>query len=179
VNRTALVAVLMSSAPATTGAEPIGRLIWSAETTEKQSCRLWRSFEIPADTPGRHVLAIRGFNEKGPARVAVALRIERAAGEPLIVVSDSSWRVVPAAVHRASARCFLGEGHGPPQGRRFPAASRRAQARGMTHQPTPPQATGLAPWCFLSERIARLEGGLTRANGGSPSKLRPGWRILA
>lgn len=140
MNRAALVIVLTSCAVAASGAEPIGRLIWSAETTEKQSCRLWRAFEIPADapvqaatlrihadngflamldgrelgvgsdfrftteydigdvlTPGRHVLAIRGFNEEGPAGVAVALRVETAAGEPLIVVSDSSWRVVPAA----------------------------------------------------------------------------------
>jgi len=28
----------------------------------------------------------------------------------------------------------------------------------MTHQPTPPPSTGLAPWCFLVERTARLEG---------------------
>lgn len=140
MHRAALVILVVSCALTASGAEPIGRLIWSAETTEKQSCRLWRAFEIPADsqvqaatlrihadngflmmldgreigvgsdyrfiteydigdvlTPGLHVLAIRGFNEEGPAGVAVSLRVDAGAAEPFVVLSDTSWRIVPSA----------------------------------------------------------------------------------
>jgi signal transduction histidine kinase len=116
----------------------VGGYIWSSTTADKQTCRLWRSFDVPrgatvtkaslrvlADNgfvvfldgrelgmgsdyyymteydigevlaPGRHVLAIRAFNESHQAGVVAGLRVELADGEPLVILSDAAWRVVP------------------------------------------------------------------------------------
>lgn len=117
----------------------VGSYIWSSTTADKQTCRLWRAFEIPRDTtvtkaslrvladngyvvlldgrelgmgsdyyymteydisqvlsPGRHVIAIRAFNESHQAGVVAGLRIARENGEPIVILSDTSWLVVPA-----------------------------------------------------------------------------------
>ncbi len=118
----------------------VGGYIWSEITKDKQTCRLWRSFNIPrasvvtrarlrvlADNgyevwldgrelgmgsdyfymteydireilaPGRHVIAIKAFNESHQAGVVVGLEIALQDGQPIVVVSDTSWRVVPEA----------------------------------------------------------------------------------
>jgi hypothetical protein len=101
------------------------------------------------------------------------------------------------------------------QAQAFPTRSRRAQARGMTHQPAPLQPPGLRPgltgfgtlsrqaqaggmpcqsalfpleapelapgagWSVGTTALpcaARLEDGLPRAPGRSPSEPKPGWR---
>ncbi len=47
--------------------------------------------------PGRHVLAVRGRNQGGPAGLVLRLTIEPKSGPPIVVVSDESWKVsVPA-----------------------------------------------------------------------------------
>ncbi|MFM7205550.1 MAG: ATP-binding protein [Planctomycetaceae bacterium] len=117
----------------------VGSYIWAPTTSDKQTCHLWRSFEIPrgatvttatlrvlADNgfvvfldgrelgmgsdyyymteydigallgPGRHVVAIRAFNESYQAGVVAGLRVNLSEGEPLVILSDTSWRVVPA-----------------------------------------------------------------------------------
>jgi len=117
----------------------VGSYIWSAATADKQTCRLWRSFDIPrgavvekarlrvlADNsfvvsldgrelgmgsdyfymteydiksvlgPGRHVIAVQAFNETHQAGVVIGLEIELRGATPIVVMSDSSWRVVPA-----------------------------------------------------------------------------------
>ena len=117
----------------------VGSYIWSSTTADKQTCRLWRTFEIPRGTkvtaaslrvladngyvvlldgrelgmgsdyyymteydisqvlsPGRHVIAIRAFNESHQAGVVAGLRIAREKGEPIVILSDTSWLVVPA-----------------------------------------------------------------------------------
>jgi len=117
----------------------VGDYIWAAATADKQTCRLWRSFDVPrgatvtkaslrvlADNgfvvlldgrelgmgsdyyymteyeigevlgPGRHVIAIRAFNESHQAGVVAGLRVELAKGDPIVILSDTSWRVVPS-----------------------------------------------------------------------------------
>ncbi|HEX9045391.1 MAG TPA: ATP-binding protein [Verrucomicrobiae bacterium] len=44
--------------------------------------------------PGRHILAVEGFNDRDLAGVILGLHIEVANGPPIDVVSDSSWLVV-------------------------------------------------------------------------------------
>jgi len=116
----------------------VGDYIWSSTTSDKQTCRLWRAFEIPrgdsvvratlrilADNgftvlldgrelgmggdyyymteydigallgPGRHVIAGRAFNESHQAGVVAGLRVELSEGDPILIMSDTSWRVVP------------------------------------------------------------------------------------
>lgn len=116
----------------------VGSYIWSATTADKQTCRLWRAFDVPrgatvsraslrvlADNgyvvfldgrelgmgsdyyymtdydvgevlaPGRHVVAIRAFNESHQAGVVAGLRVELATGDPIVILSDASWMVVP------------------------------------------------------------------------------------
>jgi len=46
-------------------------------------------------TPGRHVLAVEGFNDSLEGAVLLGLRIEFAGGERMEVLSDESWYVVP------------------------------------------------------------------------------------
>lgn len=117
----------------------VGSYIWSSTTSDKQTCRLWRAFEVPRGTavrkaslriladngyvvlldgrelgmgsdyyymteydigqvlsPGRHVIAIRAFNESHQAGVVAGLRIDRQRGDPIVILSDTSWWVVPA-----------------------------------------------------------------------------------
>jgi len=116
----------------------VGAYIWSSTTADKQTCRLWRTFDVPrgatvtkaslrvlADngfvvlldgrelgmgsdyyymteydigevlSPGRHVIAIRAFNESHQAGVVAGLHVDLADGGPIMVVSDTAWRVVP------------------------------------------------------------------------------------
>lgn len=116
----------------------VGAYIWSETTTDKQTCQLWRAFDIPrgadvtkatlrvlADNgfvvfldgrelgmgsdyyymteydigevlaPGRHVIAIRAFNESHQAGIVAGLRVELTKGDPLVILSDATWRVVP------------------------------------------------------------------------------------
>ncbi|MFM7242600.1 MAG: sensor histidine kinase [Planctomycetaceae bacterium] len=116
----------------------VGSYIWSASTADKQTCQLWRAFEIPtgatvttatlrvlADNnfvalldgrelgmgsdlrfmteydisevlaPGRHVIAIRAFNESHHAGVAAGLSVTLSRGGSIVMLSDDSWRVVP------------------------------------------------------------------------------------
>jgi signal transduction histidine kinase len=47
-------------------------------------------------SPGRHVIAIRAFNESHQAGVVAGLRIDRQRGDPIVILSDTSWWVVPA-----------------------------------------------------------------------------------
>ena len=117
----------------------VGSYIWSSTTADKQTCRLWREFEIPRGTtvtmaslrvladngyvvlldgrelgmgsdyyymteydisqvlsPGKHVIAIRAFNESHQAGVVAGLRVECDRGDPIVILSDTSWLVVPA-----------------------------------------------------------------------------------
>lgn len=116
----------------------VGPWIWAPQTYDKQTCRLWRSFEIPRGAtvaraqlhigvdngyrmildgrelgtgsdwrsiteyeiglllkPGRHVLAVEGFNDNREAGMLFGLRIELADGRVIIVPSDTEWRVAP------------------------------------------------------------------------------------
>jgi signal transduction histidine kinase len=116
----------------------VGPYIWAAKTADKQTCRLWRAFDVPhgatvtkaslrvlADNgfvvsldgrelgmgsdyyymtdydigevlaPGRHVVAIRAFNESHQAGVVAGIRVELETGDPIVILSDTSWRVVP------------------------------------------------------------------------------------
>lgn len=47
--------------------------------------------------PGRHTVAIRGFNEDGPAGVAAAVQVDLVEGPPIVIATDASWKVVPTA----------------------------------------------------------------------------------
>ncbi|MGL4398743.1 MAG: ATP-binding protein [Luteolibacter sp.] len=117
----------------------VGSWIWAGETADKQTCRFWRSFEIPPGVmvaraqlhigvdngyrlmldgrelgtgsdwrsiteyeiglllkPGRHVLAVEGFNDNREAGMLFGLRIELADGKVIMIPSDTSWRIAPA-----------------------------------------------------------------------------------
>lgn len=116
----------------------VGSWIWAQETYDKQTCRLWRAFEIPRGAtvaraqlhigvdngyrllldgrvlgtgsdwrsiteyeiglllePGRHVLAVEGFNDNREAGMLFGLRIELADGRVIMIPSDANWRVAP------------------------------------------------------------------------------------
>ena len=116
----------------------VGAWIWAASTFDKQTCRMWRSFEIPRGAtvvraklhigvdngyrlmlngrelgtgsdwrsiteyeigllldPGRHVLAVEGFNDNREAGMLFGLRIELLDGKVITIPSDASWRVAP------------------------------------------------------------------------------------
>lgn len=116
----------------------VGPWIWAATTHDKQTCRLWRSFEIPKGAtvaraqlhigvdngyrmildgrelgtgsdwrsiteyeiglllePGRHILAVEGFNDNREAGMLFGLRIELADGRVITIPSDTDWRVAP------------------------------------------------------------------------------------
>lgn len=154
------VCACVNSAPAVGGADPVlqasrrraedipawtpadwgvGGYVWAAQIEDKQTCRLWRSFEIPPDAvvtggrlriladnsfvvmldgrvlgrgsdylylteyvlddvlaPGRHAIAVEAFNETYEAGVVVGLQVDLLGREPLRVMSDTSWQVVPA-----------------------------------------------------------------------------------
>ncbi|BCX47341.1 hypothetical protein HAHE_12490 [Haloferula helveola] len=134
-----------SNAEAVTSAKQaweVGPWIWSPETYDKQTCRLWRSFVIPADAeveharirisvdngyrlmldgreigsgsdwrsvteyelgrqlkPGRHVVAVEGFNDNREAGMQFGLRVDLSNGEDIEVLSDTDWRIAPATVN--------------------------------------------------------------------------------
>jgi signal transduction histidine kinase len=116
----------------------LGSWIWDKVTRDKQTCRFWKSFELPQNQPvvraelnltvdngydlfldgrkighgldwkwlstydlsyvlppGRHVLAVEGFNEVQKAGLILGLRMQLANGEVREVASDRSWYVVP------------------------------------------------------------------------------------
>ncbi len=117
----------------------VGSWIWARETYDKQTCRMWRSFKIPAGAkvksaqlhigvdngyrlalngrelgtgsdwrsiteyeiglllkPGRHVLAVEGFNDNREAGMLFGLRIELTDGRVILIPSDSQWRIAPS-----------------------------------------------------------------------------------
>jgi len=131
----------------------LGTWIWDTNTFDKQTCRFWKSFEIPSSTkvakatlritadngyslyldgreigrgsdwrsvteydvtqllePGRHILAVEGFNDRDLAGVILGLHIELMDDQVLDVVSDSSWMVVPD-----NLRNWPDKRHAPPQ----------------------------------------------------------------
>lgn len=116
----------------------LGLWIWEAKSADKQTCRLWKSFTIPANTsvshatlritvdngyrlfldgreigrgsdwrtiteydvtwllsPGRHVVAVEGFNDRLEAGLIFGLDIQLVDQNTMDVVSDNTWRVVP------------------------------------------------------------------------------------
>ena len=120
----------------------LGQWIWDTNTLDKQTCRFWKSFEIPRDAkisratlritvdngytlfldgqeigrgsdwrtvteydvtwllnPGRHILAIEGFNDRLQAGLIFGLDIELMDENrsTMDVVSDDTWFVVPVA----------------------------------------------------------------------------------
>ena len=115
----------------------LGQWIWDTNTFDKQTCRLWKSFEIPAGAkvasailaitvdngyslfldgreigrgsdwrtvtkydvtrllnPGRHFLAVEGFNDRLEAGLIFGLHIELVDQRILDVLSDKAWFVV-------------------------------------------------------------------------------------
>ncbi len=117
----------------------VGSWIWADTVEDKQTCRLWHDFEVPAGTlvsqatlrmtadngyrvfldgreigrggdlnylteyeltqlmtPGRHTLAVEGFNDALSAGVLIGLHIQMSNGQEIHLLSDPSWRVVPA-----------------------------------------------------------------------------------
>jgi two-component sensor histidine kinase len=118
----------------------LGQWIWDTNTFDKQTCRFWKSFEIPRDVkisraklritvdngytlfldgqeigrgsdwrtvteydvtrllnPGRHVLAVEGFNDRLQAGLIFGLDIQLVDENrsTIDIVSDNTWRVVP------------------------------------------------------------------------------------
>ena len=116
----------------------VGYWIWGPVTHDKQTCRLWRSFEVPRGAkvanasirisvdngyrlmldgreigtgsdwrsiteydisrilrPGRHVVAVEGFNDNREAGMQFGMKIEMTDGSLIKVLSDSNWRVAP------------------------------------------------------------------------------------
>ncbi len=116
----------------------VGSWIWASDTYDKQTCRMWRSFDIPRGVkvkqaqlhigvdngyrlmldgrdlgtgsdwrsiteyeiglllePGRHVLAVEGFNDNREAGMLFGLRIELSDGRVIMIPSDASWRIAP------------------------------------------------------------------------------------
>ena len=127
--------------------EHLGQWIWDTNTFDKQTCRLWKSFEIPAASkvtratlritvdngyllfmdgrelgrgsdwhdvteydvtqllnPGRHCIAVEGFNDRLEAGLIFGLHIEFLDQTNLDVLSDGSWFVVPNEQRDWSAR---------------------------------------------------------------------------
>jgi len=125
----------------------LGSWIWTTNFQEKQTCRFWKSIDVPANdpvrravlritadnsyhlfldareigegsnwkalteydltfllTPGRHVMAVDGFNDGREAGVLLGMRIALASGKQLDMVSDDSWLVVPNTAHRWLSR---------------------------------------------------------------------------
>lgn len=134
----------------------LGEWVWDAKTFDKQTCRLWNTFEIPRGTtvssaiihitvdngyrlfldgreigrgsdwraitvydikwllgPGRHVLAVEGFNDQLAAGLIFGLDISLVDQRTIRLVSDTSWRVVPLDVrHWESRRSPAPDWHG-------------------------------------------------------------------
>jgi signal transduction histidine kinase len=119
----------------------LGSWIWDLKTFDKQTCRLWKSFDVPRGAtvssaalyitvdngyrlfldgreigqgsdwktlskydvkwllgPGRHVLAVQGFNERLEGGLVFGLQTVLAGGRVIDVRSDNTWRVVPLKV---------------------------------------------------------------------------------
>jgi signal transduction histidine kinase len=116
----------------------LGLWIWDAKASEKQTCRLWKSFVIPPGTsvtrailritvdngyrlfldgreigrgsdwrsiaeydvtwllsPGRHVLAVEGFNDRLEGGLIFGLDIQLLDQRTIAIVSDNTWYIVP------------------------------------------------------------------------------------
>jgi signal transduction histidine kinase len=125
----------------------LGRWIWDTNTFDKQTCRLWKAFEIPPAAnvtrailritvdngyflfldgrelgrgsdwhdvteynvtrllnPGRHCLAVEGFNDRLDAGLIFGLHIEFLDQTEMDVLSDESWFVVPNTQRNWTAR---------------------------------------------------------------------------
>jgi two-component sensor histidine kinase len=54
--------------------------------------------------PGQHVLAVEVLNDNLEAGLLFGLRVTFDAGEPMFLVSDSSWRIVPNSLRRWQER---------------------------------------------------------------------------
>jgi signal transduction histidine kinase len=121
----------------------VGPWVWGPQTHDKQTCRFWRSFEVPRDAqitsaririsvdngyhlmldgrligigsdwrsiteydfkeglkPGRHVVAVEGFNDNREAGMQFGMKIVLADGRTIEIISDTDWRVVPPDVPR-------------------------------------------------------------------------------
>lgn len=117
----------------------VGAWIWAPQTFDKQTCNLWRAFEIPRGAkvakaqihigvdngyrlmlngrelgagsdwrsiteyeiglllkPGRHVLAVEGFNDNREAGMLFGMKIELTDGRVIKIPSDTNWRVAPS-----------------------------------------------------------------------------------
>ena len=127
----------------------LGKWIWDTNSFEKQTCRLWKSFEMPGGvkisratlritvdngyrlfldgreigrgsdwrtmttyditwllSPGRHVLAVEGFNDRLEAGLIFGLEIELADQSVLKIVSDDSWRIAPNSLAGWAAKKY-------------------------------------------------------------------------
>ena len=125
----------------------LGQWIWDTNTFDKQTCRFWKSFEVPAGAkisqatlritvdngytlfldgeeigrgsdwrtvteydvtwllnPGRHVLAVEGFNDRLEAGLIFGLEIQLADRRVLEIFSDGTWSVVPSAPRHWAGR---------------------------------------------------------------------------
>lgn len=125
----------------------LGQWIWATNTSDKQTCRFWKAFEIPRGaqvtqatlritvdngfmlfldgqeigrgsdwrtvteydatlllSPGRHVLAVEGFNDRLEAGLIFGLEVELTDGNTLEILSDATWHVVPLALNHWASR---------------------------------------------------------------------------
>src|ERR1035437_2729437 len=133
----------------------LGKWIWDTNTFDKQTCRLWKAFEIPAGAkisqatllitvdngytlfldgqeigrgsdwrtvteydvtqllaPGRHTVAVEGFNDRLEGGLIFGLEIQLADQRIVEVLSDDTWSVVPNPLrHWASRKTPLPDWH--------------------------------------------------------------------
>ena len=133
----------------------LGQWIWDTNTFDKQTCRFWKSFEVPAGAkisqatlritvdngytlfldgqeigrgsdwrtvteydvtwllnPGRHILAVEGFNDRLEAGLIFGLEIQLADQRVLEIFSDDTWSVAPSTLrHWASRKNPLPDWH--------------------------------------------------------------------
>jgi signal transduction histidine kinase len=125
----------------------LGQWIWDTNTLDKQTCRFWKSFEIPRHAriagailritvdngyslyldgreigrgsdwrtvteydvtrllnPGRHSLAVEGFNDRLEAGLIFGFNIQLADQRVIEIVSDDSWLVVPGSLRGWTGR---------------------------------------------------------------------------
>lgn len=116
----------------------VGPWIWAPQTKDKQTCRLWRAFDIPKGSevssaklriavdngyrlmldgreigmgsdwrciteydvsgwlqPGRHVVAVEGFNDNREAGMLFGLQVNLGSKKTIRIASDADWRYVP------------------------------------------------------------------------------------
>jgi signal transduction histidine kinase len=129
----------------------LGQWIWDTNTFDKQTCRLWKEFEIPPKAkvarailhitvdngyslfldgrelgrgsdwrtvteydvtqlvgPGRHTLAVEGFNDRLEAGLIFGLHIEFRDGTSMDIQSDDSWMVAGEASRHWTTRTSPG-----------------------------------------------------------------------